>query len=102
VVVDPLLQMNRQVASLRARSGQAGPDDVVPLLARLSQALGGIGPDALASVEFRDGKLKVRFQPQRADGRAAREQLREACARAGLKLQFDNDREPVATLAVQT
>ena len=102
VVVDPLLQMNRQVASLRARSGQAGPDDVVPLLARLSQALGGIGPDALAAVEFRDGKLKVRFQPQRVDGRAAREQLRDACARAGLKLQFDNERDPVATLGVQT
>jgi general secretion pathway protein L len=102
VVVDPLLQMNRNVTALRARSGQQGPEDVVPLLARFAQALGSSGVDALAAVEYRDGRLKVRFQPQRVDGRAAREQLRDACARAGLKLQFDGEREPTATVGVQT
>jgi general secretion pathway protein L len=102
VVVDPLLQMNRQVSVLRARSGQTGPEDFVPLMARLAQALGPGGADALAAVEFREGRLKVRFQPQRVDGRAAREQLREACARAGLRLQFDNDREPTATVGLQS
>jgi general secretion pathway protein L len=102
VVVDPLLQMNRQVSTLRARSGQAGPEDFVPLMSRFAQALGSSGVDALAGVEFRDGRLKVRFQPQRVDGRAAREQLREACARAGLRLQFDNERDPVATVGIQT
>ncbi|HYF60959.1 MAG TPA: type II secretion system protein GspL [Burkholderiaceae bacterium] len=102
VVVDPLLQMNRQVATLRARSGQQGPEDFVPMMSRLSQALGPNGADALAGVEFREGRLKVRFQPQRVDGRAAREQLRDACARAGLRLQFDNEREPTATVALQS
>ncbi len=102
VVVDPLLQMNRNVTALRTRSGQQGPEDVVPLLARFAQALGSSGVDALAAVEYRDGRLKVRFQPQRVDGRAAREQLREACARAGLRLQFDGEREPTATVGVQT
>jgi general secretion pathway protein L len=100
VVVDPLLQMNRQVSTLRARSGQSGPEDFVPLLSRLAQALGATGADSLAAVEYRDGKMKVRFQPQRVDGRAAREQLREACARAGLRLQFDNEREPTATVGL--
>jgi len=102
VVVDPLLQMNRQVATLRARSGQSGPEDFVPLMSRLALALGAAGADSLAAVEYRDGKMKVRFQPQRVDGRAAREQLREACARAGLRLQFDNDREPTATVGLQS
>ena len=102
VVVEPMLQVNRQVAGLRARSGQTGHEDFVPLLARFSQALGGSAPDALAAVEFRDGRLKVRFQPQRVDGRAAREQLRDACARAGLRLQFDNERDPTATVGLQT
>ena len=102
VVVDPLLQMNRNVSALRARSGQQGPEDAVPLLARFAQALGSSGVDALAALEYRDGRLKVRFQPQRVDGRAAREQLREACARAGLKLQFDGEREPTATVGLQT
>jgi len=101
VVVDPLLQMNRQVSALRARSGQSGPEDFAPLLARFAQAVGTQGLDALAVVEYRDGRLKVRFQPQRVDGRAAREQLRQACARAGLVLTFDNERDPTATVALQ-
>jgi general secretion pathway protein L len=101
VVVDPVLQMNRQVAALRARSGQSGPEDFAPLLGRLGDALGPIGVDALAAVEYREGRLKVRFRAERVDGRAAREQLREACARAGLKLQFDNEREPTATVGLQ-
>jgi general secretion pathway protein L len=102
VVVDPLLQMSRQVASLRASSGQSGPEDMVPLLARFAQALGSSSIDVLAGVEYREGRLKVRFQPQRVDGRAAREQLREQCARAGLKLQFENERDPTATVGLQT
>jgi general secretion pathway protein L len=101
VVVDPLLQMTRQVAELRARSGQSGPDDFAPLVARFAQALGTSGVDALARIDYRDGRLKVRFQPQRVDGRAAREQLRQACARAGLRLEFDNDRDPTASVALQ-
>ncbi|MEI7446605.1 MAG: type II secretion system protein GspL [Burkholderiales bacterium] len=102
VVVDPVLQMDRQVAALRAASGQQGPADLVPLLSRFAGALGSSGIDALAGVEFRDGRLKVRFQPQRVDGRAAREQLREACARAGLSLQFDNERDPIATVGLRS
>lgn len=101
VVVDPVLQMNRQVAALRSRSGQSGPDDFLPLLGRLGEALGPAGTDALAAMEFRDGRLKVRFRPDRVDGRAAREQLRQACTRAGLKLEFDSDREPTATVGLQ-
>jgi general secretion pathway protein L len=102
VVVDPLLQMNRQVATLRAGSGQSGPEDMAPLLSRFAQALGSSGIDVLAGLEYREGRLKVRFQPQRVDGRAAREQLREQCARAGLKLQFDNERDPTATVGLQS
>ena len=102
VVVDPVLQMTRQVSALRAGSGQSGPEDFVPLMARFAQALGGLGADAVAAVEFREGRLKVRFQAQRVDGRAARDQLRDACARAGLLLQFDNERDPTATVKVRT
>jgi len=101
VVVDPLLQMTRQVADLRARSGQSGPDDFAPLVTRFAQALGPSGIDALARIDYRDGRLKVRFQPQRVDGRAAREQLRQACARAGLRLEFDNERDPTASVGLQ-
>ncbi len=101
VIVDPLLQMQRTVSDLRTRTGQPGPEDFVPMLGRFAQALGPRGHDALASVEYRDNALKVRFQPTAVEGRSARDALREACQRQGLQLAFDNEREPTATVSTR-
>lgn len=98
VVVDPLLQMQRQVAGLRGRAGQSGPDDFVPMLSRFAQALGPQGTDALVGVEFREGQLKVRFQPAVVESSAARDAFRDACSRRGLALSFDKDSPAVATV----
>jgi len=100
-VVDPVLQMKRNVAVLRAQSGRAGPDDFVPLLGRFAQALGPKGQDAVAAVEYREGELKVRFNPAAVTGAAARDSLRQACARLGMRLQFDNERDLTAKVTVQ-
>jgi general secretion pathway protein L len=101
VVVDPLLQMTRHVDALRTASGQAGAQDALPLLSRFAEALGPSATDALLSAEYREGRLRVRFRPERVDSRALRDQLREACARSGLLLRFDNEREATATVGVQ-
>jgi general secretion pathway protein L len=100
VIVDPVLQMERQVAVLRARAGQSGPEDFLPLLARFSQALGDQAADALAGVEYREGRLRVRFQPGRMEARELRDALARACQRLGLALSFDAEREPTATVAL--
>jgi general secretion pathway protein L len=100
VIVDPMLQMQRQVASLRASAGQAGPDDFVPLLARFSQALGGQAIDAMASIEFREGNLRVRFRPGFVEGRTARDALVRAGQQLGLSVRFDAEREPTAAVAL--
>lgn len=100
VIVDPVLQMERQVAAMRARAGQAGPDDFLPLMARFSQALGDQASDALAGVEYREGRLRVRFQPGRMEARELREALSRACQRLGLQLRFEADREPTATVSL--
>src|SRR5690606_9196170 len=100
VIVDPVLQMERQVAGIRARAGQSAPEDFVPLLTRFSQALGAGANDALAGVEYRDGRLRVRFQAGQFEGRALRESLAQACQRLGLQLRFDGDREPTASVAM--
>lgn len=100
VVVDPLLQMQRQVSTLRARAGQSGPDDFLPLLARFAQALGPRGVDALAGVEYREGQIRVRFQPSFVESSAAREGIREACQRQGLMLSFDKDTPALASVKV--
>ncbi len=101
VVVDPVLQMEREVAALRTRSGQSGPGDFVPLLARLGQALGAQSLDALESVDYRDGALRVKFRAAVVQTRAARDSLLEACRRVGLRLEFDQPRESSLAAAVK-
>ena len=99
VIVDPMLQMQRQVADLRLKAGQTGPDDFLPLLTKFSAALGARGADALAGLEYRDGRLRARFRDAFLDGPAVRDGLVAACAQQGLKLQFEGD-EGSAALAV--
>lgn len=101
VVVDPLLQMQRQVADLRLRAGQSGPADFLPLLSRFSEALGPRAADAVASLEYRQGRLKVRLREGYADGRAARDSLRAACEQRGLKLEFDAQEPSTVTVGPQ-
>lgn len=98
--VDPVLQLRRHVATLRARAGQASSDDFVPLASALGLALGAQATDALAAIDYRDGRLKVRFRPGLADSRPKRDALEQAARRHGLRLQFDNEREPLATVMV--
>lgn len=100
MVVDPLLQMSRHVASLSAAAGQPGAQDALPLLGRFAEALGPQAADALAAVEYSEGRLRVRFRAERVESRAAREQLQAVCARAGLQLRFDGEREPIATVTL--
>lgn len=100
VVIEPLMQMQREVAGLRTRAGQAGPDDFLPLLTRFSLALGAQGADSTASVEYREARLRVRFQPGFFEARSVREILVRDCQRQGLSVKFDGEREPTATVAL--
>lgn len=100
LVVDPLLQMQREVAVLRTRAGQPGPEDFVPMLSRFALALGGQAADSMASVEYREGRLRVRFQPGFYEARSVRDLLARDCQRQGLSLKFDGEREPTATVAL--
>lgn len=102
VVVNPLLQTQRQVASLRARAGQSGPEDFLPLVSRLASALGPRAMDSMAAIEFREGQLKVRFQPSFVESRSVRDALLEACQRNGLKLRFENETGANATVTLGT
>jgi type II secretion system protein L len=102
VVVDPLLQMQRQVQALRVRAGRSGPEDFGAMLARFAAALGPAGGDALSSLEYREGRLKVRFSQTAAGQPQAREALIERCARLGLRLQFDAEGQLSASVSLAT
>jgi general secretion pathway protein L len=99
LVVDPIAQGQKALANLRARNGQSGPDDFLPLLTRFSQALGDQAGDSLSSVEYREGKLKIRFKPEKVEAKNAREALVQAAQRLGLKLSFEDERQGLATVS---
>jgi general secretion pathway protein L len=98
VVVDPLLQMRRQVADLRLSAGQSGPEDFLPLLARFSRLIAPAAVGTPASVEYRDGQLTVRWAAGAPDA-PARERLVAEGARAGLRVRFDGDALAIIAVA---
>lgn len=98
-IVDASLQMQRRLDVARIRAGEPATDDATALLTRLAAALGPRAMDALSSADYRDGRLRVRFQPGWADAAAARESLREAAGRERLRLQFE-ERDPVAIVSL--
>jgi general secretion pathway protein L len=98
-IVDASLQMQRRLDVARIRAGEPATDDATALLTRLAAALGPRAMDALISADYRDGRLRVRFQPGWADAAAARESLREAAGRERLRLQFE-ERDPVAIVSL--
>lgn len=101
VVVDPVAQMERELERLRARAGQSGPSDFVPLLARFAQALGPQATGAMTNVEYREGRLFVQFVPALVQAAAGREQVVQAARRNGLKVEFTQPGEPLATVSIQ-
>ena len=90
LVVDPVLQMQRQLGSLRTRSGQSGPDDFEPLLIKMVLSLAGRN-DLIAGLEYRDGRVRLRFTPTAVESRTSRDALAEAFRRQGLNLKFDGE-----------
>ena len=79
VVVDPVAQMNQKLAAARRNAGQVSEDDFTALAAALGEVLNrtsqqGQTAPAVASLEYRDRSLTVRFKgeaPRFEDARAA-------------------------------
>lgn len=102
VVADPLLQMQRLVSDLRLRTGERAPDDFLPLLARFTQAMGPRASDALTSLEYREGRLRVRFRAGFTDTSGARDALRASLLARGMKVQFEGENMAVAVVGLQS
>jgi general secretion pathway protein L len=86
VVLDPLAQMRRGVADLRAGAGNSDPRDFLGLALTLSRALAAES-DAVRALEFRDGALRVDFDPRALEAKK-REALLEKVSAAGLAGRF--------------
>jgi general secretion pathway protein L len=90
-VVDPVLQTRRQLGALRARAGVASADDFSVLGTQAGQIL-SMGPiGTLAGLEYRDGALRLKFQPGSAPDANLQNVMRSRAVQVGLTLQFDAD-----------
>ena len=90
-VVDPVLQTRRQLGALRARASVASADDFSVLGSQAAQIL-SMGPmGTLASLEYRDGALRLKFKPGSAPDANLQNVMRARAVQVGMALQFDAD-----------
>jgi hypothetical protein len=87
-VVDPVLQMQRLYDPLMRERGRLGESDFLPLLAAVSEGLGGQAH--YRSLSYDEGRLEVSVTTK--DAQAA-ERLRDALARRGLALTVRDSRK---------
>ncbi|WP_320534919.1 type II secretion system protein GspL [Robbsia andropogonis] len=81
VVLDPVVQMTRSLDALRVAAGELSPNDFLMLTNGLSLSMGGISPNAIATMKYDNGNLEVIFH-----GDASVDQgLRERLSRQGLE-----------------
>ncbi|HTM60981.1 MAG TPA: type II secretion system protein GspL [Burkholderiales bacterium] len=94
VVLDPVAQMRRGVADLRAGAGSSDPRDFLPLASAVARAVPA--SDAVRALEFRDQVLRVDFEPRALEQPKSRDLLLEQISGAGLTGRFSE-----ATLSVR-
>jgi general secretion pathway protein L len=87
VVLDPLEQMRRALADLRAGAGTGDAGDFLPLAASFAQAA-QTDAESVRLIAYRDRALLVRFEPRAVDSAAKRDALVERLAKAGLAAKF--------------
>jgi general secretion pathway protein L len=90
-VVDPVLQTQRQLSALRARSGIPSADDFSVLNAQAAQLLSLAPIGSVAGIEYREGALRVKFKPGTADNPVLQNTLRAQAIQLGLNLRFEAD-----------
>ena len=95
VVLDPLKQMRRGVADLRAGAGASDPREFLPLATAVARALPAEN-DAVRAMEFRDQVLRVDFDPRALDAPKRRDLVLEQISAGGLTGRFSD-----ATLSVR-
>lgn len=84
-VVDPVLQMRRQLNQLRPQNGSLRDDDMLALLAGLADALGSDSRDAISSMSYDAGTLEVSLAPK--PGQDNRQALIASLAMRGIAAQ---------------
>ncbi len=86
-MVDPIVQAQRELVRLRARSGQASASDFTSLNALAGQLLAAAPVGILAGIEYRDAELQLKFRSP--PDPALQNQLRAQAVQQGLQIRFE-------------
>jgi general secretion pathway protein L len=89
VVLDPLEQMRRGLAGMRAGAGTGDTGDFLLLAAGFAQAA-QLDSESVQLMEYRDRALQVRFEPRAVDSAAKRDALVTRLTKAGLAARFSD------------
>jgi general secretion pathway protein L len=89
VVLDPLEQMRRGLAGMRAGAGTGDTGDFLPLAAGFAQAT-QLDSESVQQIEYRDRALHVRFEARAVDTAAKRDALVARLTKAGLAAGFSD------------
>lgn len=85
-IVDPPLQMRRQLDSARRAAGQGQPGDFLPLLAQVASGYEGVGGARLKNISYEQGRLLVDIDlGSRAEAEVLLRRLREGGATVALE-----------------
>lgn len=88
-MVDPIVQAQRELVRLRARAGQTSPSDFTALNAQVAQLMASAPVGIVASVEYKDAILQVKFKaPPDAQ---LQNLLRAQAVQQGLQVRFEAD-----------
>jgi general secretion pathway protein L len=86
-IIDPIVQIRRKITAAQRASGQAAPDDFTALVSAFGDAWiaasQGRKVAGIASLEYRDGGLIIRFK---TDGETPQENVRSTLAARNLVL----------------
>jgi type II secretory pathway component PulL len=89
--VDTVAQTKIHLRELRARAGQASPDDFSVLNAQVGPLLSAAPLGALAGIEYRDAALTLKFKPGTASSAGFQNALRTQAMQQGLDLRINAD-----------
>ena len=98
-VADTMVQTKQKLAEVRSRAGIASANDFSVLNARTAMLLSAAPVGSVASIEYRDGALKIKFKPGVADNPSLQNTLRSAALQQGLAVRFEADGSARVTAA---
>jgi general secretion pathway protein L len=91
VVLDPMLQMNRELAALRAGAGRTDQGDFSAMVPELARLFSGLPANSLRQMNYEARILKVRLAPGTLLAPAQRDALTKRAAGDGYELRFESE-----------